>query len=87
MKVKVEQRHIDAGKVECSHCPIALAIAEKQKKRVSVMYTNAYIYNEKYGFRYKLPEIAQNFIALFDRKIPMNPIEFEMECVEKFERI
>lgn len=85
MRVTVTQKHINKGRVDAFHCPISLAIKDKQHKIAQTMYTNCWIFNPKRGFsdRYVLPVIAQVFVNRFDNKERVEPFEFEMKKYTK----
>jgi hypothetical protein len=81
MKIKVEQRHIDAG-VKCAPCgcPIALALMDAvphgPEDRVSVGTDSCGV--EPHGRSY-LPRAAREFIARFDCDMAVEPFEFEVK--------
>lgn len=74
VKINIDQHHIDDGvRHSCMNCPIALAFEEKG---FSVRINEGYAIIGR--ARYKLPEVARDFIDAFDSKKPVEPLAFEV---------
>lgn len=86
MKIKVEQRHIDAGMAgDPFCCPIALALAEIGFDTPHVQYSVIYQDGPKKRRRLQLPPKAMEFMLAFDTlgfwaaNLPtLAPFEFEL---------
>lgn len=77
MKIKVEQRHINEGKISrCQECPVALAIQEQTGVKVSVYPMTGVFFGS--GVIIPLPPIAQHFIGCFDYGVDVRPFEFDL---------
>lgn len=79
IKVNVTQEHIDKGDCgDTSNCPIALAIIDQYPKSGQVMVLSYLVYC--LSNYYVLPEIAQDFIDVFDHtRSQAKPFSFELE--------
>ena len=84
MTIKVTQKHIDKGDPgESCTCPIALAIMESADIS-GILVDGDNVFNidnwdERGVDACVLPDTAIKFISNFDRYIPVNPFEFELE--------
>lgn len=79
MLVKVCQENINKGERGSSlRCPIALALKETVLREWVV--GSAYVTDYTSKKKYYLPDEARVFIAAFDKKEKVEPIEFEMDC-------
>lgn len=77
MKIKVEQRHIDAGEVsQCRRCPVALAIWEATGIEVAV-YPMTGIYFSDWVI-VETPRDVADFISHFDYHEKCEPFEFDL---------
>lgn len=85
MIIKVEQRHIDAGrKYECMFCPIALAIKEAMPDSnpfVSGLYVT-YFSESGYKWRRLLSPKMKRFALAFDHGDKVYPCEFDLSQCE-----
>lgn len=76
MKISVTQAHIDTGvPIQCSKCPIALAVGDVVVGEVAVGIRSLCI--ETYWI--DLPSVAQQFIRAYDDGTVVEPFEFEVE--------
>ena len=77
LRVRVEQRHIDAGtKGNSQCCPIALAVRE-EFPRLPVMVTDSRVY---LAFkRFILNDESKAFIENFDIGLPVEPCAFQLQ--------
>lgn len=86
MLIKVTQTDIDNGiKGSCVFCPIAQALRKQDKMAISISVGSCFIEYFKLGEcnnSLRMPEIACNFIRAFDKGLPVEPFEFEAECIE-----
>jgi hypothetical protein len=85
LTISVTQDHINNGKKkDCNKCPIALATMDlldyEERPFVSVRVdTNTLDVKEEEGqyyTTYYLPQIAKDFIRIFDNENHVEPIEF-----------
>lgn len=80
MKIKVEQRHIDAGEIANGNaCPIALALIDAG---VTGFYVKTYCLEQNKIDLIDLPQRAQDFITTFDRLRTARPFEFDIDIPE-----
>jgi hypothetical protein len=82
MKVDITQKHIDNGKRFSSFmCPLALALEDAcPGRRFSVGPSTATIFElDGEEQTYRLPPKAQEFVATFDRQLPVEPLGFELD--------
>lgn len=82
LHVKVEQRHIEAGRPSV-FCPIDYAVGDLVGgvQRVSTGAENCWLYLDgEWGARIiaPLPEIAREFVRAFDGGDPVHPVEFDL---------
>lgn len=76
MKIIVTQEHIDAGKRDVTHCPIALAVRELfPRTKVSVHGDWVDI---RPGPQFTLSDAANDFVSKFDNGFPVAPQELEI---------
>jgi hypothetical protein len=84
LRISVKMEHIRKG---CPNkyyqCPVALAARDavkqkygKETKRIQVSQLDAIFID---GFRCELPDPVQIWIKKFDKGMPVNPIEFDIE--------
>lgn len=75
MKIKVKQKHIDAGKRwYTGNCPVALAIKEVYK-------TDVWVYSDSIRIAdnsLEIPDAVKGFVNAFDSGKPVSPFEFEL---------
>jgi hypothetical protein len=88
MKIKVEQRHIDAGvKFAPCACPIALALMDcVPHEPHDVVSVGTHSCGVTPHGRSGLPVAAWDFIRRFDAGLPVAPFEFEVEFVPEVVR-
>lgn len=84
MKIKVEQKHINAGqRFKCHLCPVALAIqhtTDTSQDEVSVgMTTIQWSDKSKGNYETPTPASARRFISQFDQGKPVKPFSFELK--------
>lgn len=83
MRIRVEEKHILAGKRgDHQQCAIALALKDSGLRNPAVGITRAY-YNVGWlwwrkRLAFPLPNEAQNFIRDFDRGAAVHPMAFEL---------
>ena len=87
MRIKVEQRHIDASNGSCFGCPVALALVEAfPGSRVSVWPEGvAYIRLDHFQPErhvYLGPETTR-WIERYDNSEPVEPFEFDLPDVDQ----
>ncbi len=88
--IKVTQDHIDVGRRKCtSECPIALAVASIVRPVVEPrVYTRSIMLRKtdptERGIDFTLPQAAVDFIASFDAKMDVDPIEFDLDIPADF---
>jgi hypothetical protein len=79
MFVRVSEMNIHKGvRKEQEYCPIALALKQKFHKRVLVGSINALVYYRDEPTEYVLPKDAVNFIADYDKGVPVKPFLFKL---------
>lgn len=76
MKIQVTQQHIEQGK-HCDplKCPVALAITAAGVNHAGVTQSRLVV-GDNWIF---LPDAVYNWIARFDARKPVSPIEFEVD--------
>ena len=75
MKIKVEQKHIDAGeRWSPLNCPVALAIKEVYPEVVLVLSDSV----ETKEHSFPMPEDVRAFVEDFDSDKPVSAFEFEL---------
>lgn len=84
MRIRVEQRHIDAGAKGSSalNCPIGLAVMDATRRRhVGVGFLSVNIYDGAHGhikLSAKMPDEARRFVVDFEHDRPVSPFEFDL---------
>ncbi len=89
MQICVTQKHIDDGcRAECKHCPIALAINEKLKKRYRVNIGRITFSIEPSHTlthsSYKFSHRTRKFINDFDNYRPVQPFNFNAAIPKRY---
>lgn len=81
MKIKVEQKHIDAGRrMDGRECPVALAMTEQMKMPIAVMgFSYGYLVDGYTREVFRMPEEARARVHDFDNGKGMQPFEFELD--------
>lgn len=81
MKIKVEQRHIDAGAPKCpTSCMVALALDEAATPDYLMVDGRSFDIGFGDSFRtYNFPDHVAAAIDKFDDGQPVEPFEFEIE--------
>lgn len=78
MKIKVEQRHINAGcRHRCKECPVALAILEATGVEVAVYPISGVYFGNQVVVG--IPWEVSHFIGEFDHGLPVQPFEFVLD--------
>ena len=90
--VEVRSEDIEYGKrKDCTACPIALAIVRLVTERTCVKVSRDDVEMwrsqlDRYSLFPELPEEAREFIARFDKDLPVVPFSFELDIHWKFLR-
>ena len=84
MTIKVEQEHIDKGKMnECERCPIALAIMSVTGCWAHVRHYAVDLDTDHGTMWCLLPKEAIRFIKKFDKGLPVDPFSFDIDIGEE----
>jgi hypothetical protein len=88
MKIEVTQEHIDAGKITCVSCPVALAVKPFLRGDVIIMVDgDEIVLRSIESHDYVIidtPKDARDFIYGFDARETVAPFEFELDIPELF---
>jgi hypothetical protein len=76
--IRVTQELIDNGqKIDAACCPVALALKKEVDPKASCGDTSCYL-GKRYG-RHELPQAVITFVKAFDKGLPVEPFEFEID--------
>ena len=84
--IEVTQKHIDIGTpLHSNHCPIALAVKEHLKEKISFGISQIQYHIDEFEFGNTMDEVKE-FISRFDNNLSVQPFTFELDIPDEYLR-